>query len=43
MVLLNNDSEHNRLSRAALEYANKTSWENVAHRHLEVYREYANI
>lgn len=35
------DSE--RLGKAAREYANMTSWENIAKRHMEIYGKYVNV
>lgn len=43
LLLENKDGSYDRLGVAAREYAEKTSWENVAERHLEIYRKYVNI
>lgn len=35
--------EQESLGKLSLEYAKKTSWENVAQRHIEIYKKYVNL
>ena len=42
-LVLENPSERERLEMEARRYAEKTSWEKVAQKHIAIYRRYADL